>query len=117
MPARSASTIAAAPSVQTDRQSLRDELAHAEVALAQRDPEVPVRELPDVLQVLGEERLVQAVDALEVGTHRRRQGLLLVKGAARGKPQDEEGDGDDDDQRRNESGEAPEDVAQHGRAL
>ena len=66
-----------------------------------------------VTHVLHGEGLIQAVEPLEVGTHRGRERLLLIERAARCEAQDEKGDADDDEQRGNKAGEAAQRVAQH----
>ena len=99
------------------RQALADELGDGEIRVAQRDPEVPARQSGEILQVLHGQRLVEAVETLEVGAHRRCERLLLVERAAGRQAQDEEGERDDGEECRDESGNAPEHVVHHGRAL
>jgi hypothetical protein len=96
-------------------QPLADELAHGEIPLAQRHPEIPAREPGQIMQVLQRQRPVQAVDALEIGSHRGAEGLLLVERAARRQADDGEGNADDDEQGEEDSGETSERVAQHVR--
>ena len=91
------------------------QLAHREVALAQRGPEVPVQQGAQVVHVLHRQRLVESVEALEVGPHRGAQRLLLVERAAGRQAHDGERKGDDDEQRDSDGGDAPQRVAQHAR--
>ena len=61
------------------RQSLADELADGEIPLAQRGPEVAVRQRAEVAPVLHGERPVEPVDAVEIGAYRRSECLLLIE--------------------------------------
>ena len=116
-PAQERECEGAEPERDAHRQALADELGDGEIPLAQRDAEVPARECAKILQVLRGQRLIESVETLQVGAHRRCETLFLVERAARCQTQDEEGDGDDSEESRDESGNAPEHVVQHGGAL
>src|SRR5580698_4029177 len=70
--------------------------------------------MAQIAEILPQQRLIQPVGVLEVGAHRGAERLLLVEWSPGSETQDKEGDRDDDEQRRNKSGHAPHDVAQHG---
>ncbi len=97
---------------QADRQPGRDQVVDAEVPEAHRRPQVAVREAAEVAQVLLEERPVEAVGAIEVGLHLRRERLFLVERPARREAHQHEGKRHDRKQRRHGAGDPPERVPQ-----
>ena len=96
-----------------DRQSLCDEAGDALIAQLVRKAEVAVGKTFEIMQILHAEGPVEAVEMIEIGAHLRRQGTLLVEGAAGGQTDDEEGERDENQQGRDGSGNAAERVPKH----
>ena len=69
------------PEGQAQRQPLGNQVTDTEIPELEGRPEIPVRQAPQVVPVLDPEGLVQAVQPVEIGPDRRREGLLLVERA------------------------------------
>jgi len=103
----------AKPERQAHRQALRDERADRQVAVLHGRPEIPVRDPGEIPPVLADERLIEAVGALKIRLHLRRQGLLRVERTARCHTDDHERDGDDDEESGQDGGEAARGIRKH----
>jgi hypothetical protein len=99
--------------LQGHRQAGGDQLAHREVLDLDRGPEVALQDAEEVVGELPVERLVQVVLGQNVGFDLRRQGPVLVEGAAGRRAHHEEGDANDHQEGRDRSQNASDRIGQH----